>query len=204
MANNPMEYTRMPMLALRGLHVFPGMLLTFDVERPASIAALNTAVRNDQLIFMSAQKDLVADLPKDEELYHIGTVCRVRQQLRQPRGSICRVMVEGLYRARAERVHCDPKGYYTFITPLDDKRERVSEDRKEALLRTCLTLFEEYIQYNSDMINEQILNLLANPDPAYVSNYIAQNVRFSMEERQALLEELRLLLGEENVVVKRA
>ena len=190
MANNPMEYTRMPMLALRGLHVFPGMLLTFDVERPASIAALNTAVRNDQLIFMSAQKDLVADLPKDEELYHVGTVCRVRQQLRQPRGSICRVMVEGLYRARAERVHCDPKGYYTFITPLDDKRERVSEDRKEALLRTCLTLFEEYIQYNSDMINEQILNLLANPDPAYVSNYIAQNVRFSMEERQALLEEL--------------
>ena len=189
MAQTTMEYTRLPLLALRGLHVFPNMLLTFDVERPASIAALNTAVRNDQVIFMTAQKDLTSDMPKEEEIYHIGTVCRVRQQLRQPRGSICRVMVEGVYRARADHIHCDPKGYYAFVEPLDDRPERVGADRKEALLRSCLTLFEEYIQYNNDMLNEQLLNLLANPDPAYVSNYIAQNVRFSIEDRQAILEE---------------
>ncbi|MBQ9687465.1 MAG: LON peptidase substrate-binding domain-containing protein, partial [Oscillospiraceae bacterium] len=210
MAQTTMEYTRLPLLALRGLHVFPGMMLTFDVERPASIAALNNAVRNDQLIFMAAQKDLTADMPKDEDIYHVGTVCRVRQQLHQPRGSICRVMVEGVYRAKAEHIHCDPKGYYAFIEPLDDRKERVGADRKEAMLRSCLSLFEEYIQHNSEMLNEQILNLLANPDPAYVSYYIAQNVRFSIEDRQAILEELypsrrlglvnRLLRREVNVL----
>ena len=184
------ELIKMPLLALRGLHVFPGMLLTFDVERPASIAALSSAVRADQLIFLAAQKDLAADMPKEDEIYAVGSVCRVRQQLRQPRGSICRVMVEGLYRARAEDVNCDPKGYSAYIEPLPDKADRVSAERKEALLRSCLSQFEEYIQYNSDMINEQIINLLANPDPAYVSNYLSQNVRLSVEDRQTLMEEL--------------
>ena len=140
------EYIRMPLLALRGLHVFPGMLLTFDVERPASIAALNNAVRMDQLIFLSAQKDLGADMPKAEEIYSVGTVCRVRQQLRQPRGNICRVMVEGLYRAKADSMNCDPKGYTAYVEALEDKPERVSSERQEALLRSCLSQFEEYIQ----------------------------------------------------------
>jgi len=189
MAQNVLEYSKIPLLALRGLHVFPGMLLTFDVERPASIASLNNAVRADQLIFLSAQKDLGADMPKEDEIYSVGTVCRVRQQLRQPRGSICRVMVEGLYRARAESINCDPKGYYAYIEPWEDKTERVSAERQEALIRSCLAQFEEYIQFNSDMINEQIINLLANPEPAYVSNYLAQNVRLSVEDRQKLLEE---------------
>ena len=190
MSQETHELIKMPLLALRGLHVFPGMLLTFDVERPASIAALSNAVRADQLIFLSAQKDLAADMPKEDEIYAVGSVCRVRQQLRQPRGSICRVMVEGLYRARAEDVNCDPKGYSAYIEPLPDKADRVSAERKEALLRSCLSQFEEYIQYNSDMINEQIINLLANPDPAYVSNYLSQNVRLSVEDRQTLMEEL--------------
>ncbi len=189
MAQNEVQYVKMPLLALRGLHVFPGMLLTFDVERTASIGALNNAVRADQLIFLTAQKDLGADMPKADEIYPVGTVARVRQQLRQPRGNLCRVMVEGLYRAKAESVRCDPRAYSAYIERLDDRHERVSEERREALLRSCLSLFEEYIQYNSDMISEQIINLLANPDPAYVSNYIAQNVRFSIEDRQALLEE---------------
>ncbi|MCR5843220.1 MAG: endopeptidase La [Oscillospiraceae bacterium] len=189
MAQNEQQLIKMPLLALRGLHVFPGMLLTFDVERPASIAALNNAVRADQLIFLAAQKDLGADLPKEEEIYAVGTVCRIRQQLRQPRGNICRVMVEGIYRARAESMNCDPKAYYAYIEPWEDKAERVSPERTEALLRSCLSQFDDYIHFNSDMISEQIINLLANPDPAYVSNYLAQNVRLSIEDRQMLLEE---------------
>ena len=184
------EYVKLPLLALRGLHIFPGMLLTFDVERQTSIGALNAALKNDQLIFLSAQKDLTADMPQEDEIYSVGTVCRIRQQLRQPRGSICRVMVEGLYRAKAVSMHCDPKGYSAHVEAIEDKNERINADRKEALMRSCLNQFEEYIQYNGDMVNEQILNLLANPNPGYVSNYIAQNVRFSFEDRQALLEEV--------------
>ena len=100
----------MPLLALRGLSVFPGMLLTFDVERSASVAALNMAVRTDQLIFLAAQKDPLADAPDEKDIYRVGTVCRVRQQLHQPRGSITRVLVEGLYRAEAVSMNLDGKG----------------------------------------------------------------------------------------------
>ena len=189
MANENIEYTRLPLLALRGLHVFPGMLLTFDVERPASVASLNMAVKNDQLIFLAAQKDLTVDMPKEDGLYHVGTVCRVRQQLRQPRGNLCRVMVEGLYRAQAVSMQCNQQGYMAFTYPLEDKAERVSANRMEALLRGCLSQFEEYVRLNNDMISEQLLSLLGNPTPDYVSSYIAQNVHFSVEDRQAILEE---------------
>lgn len=190
MTDNTIQTKTLPLLALRGLHVFPEMLLTFDVERTASIGALGMAAKSEQLIFLAAQKSLTADMPQQEDIYQVGTVCRIRQQLRQPRGNVCRVMVEGLYRARFLTVNADPKGYTAEIIPLPDKDERVSAARREALLRNCMSLFEEYIQFNQDMVNEQLLNLLANPNAAYVSNYISQTVHFNLEDKQKLLEEL--------------
>ena len=185
--NNDLTFP-MPMLALRGLHIFPGMMLTFDVERPASVASLGMASNLDQQIFLAAQKDLSSDMPEEDGIYHVGTVCRIRQQLRQPRGSICRVMVEGLYRAEAVSMDTDPKGYTAELRALPDKAERVQSERMEALLRNCMSLYEEYLHLNQDLPAEQILNILANPNPAYVSYYIAQNVQFSNEDKQRILE----------------
>ncbi len=179
----------MPLLALRGLTVFPGMLMTFDVERNASIEALNVAVKADQMIFLAAQKDPIADAPEENDIYHVGTICRVRQQLHQPRGGITRVLVEGVSRAEAISINTEGKCYTAVVRELLEKPERVSAARQEALLRNCLNLFEEYIKANPDMINEQILNLLANPNPAFVSDYIAHNVHLSVEDKQSLLEE---------------
>ena len=184
------EIRTLPMLPLRGLSVFPSMLLTFDVERSASVAALDAAVRGDHLIFLAAQKDIATDVPEEKDIYHVGTVCRVRQQLRQPRSSSCRVMVEGLYRAQALSMDTEGKYYSAQVTHLDDKPEKVSAVRKEALVRSCLSLFNEYVQMNPDMMNEQLLNILANPDIGYVISYIAQNVHFSLEDKQKLLEEV--------------
>ena len=190
MSEEYIETKRIPLLALRGLSVFPGMMLTFDVERHASIGALNAALKSDQMIFLAAQKDLAADMPKEDDIYSVGTVCRIRQQLRQPKGNICRVMVEGVYRAQAVSILTDEEGYFAFIRPLPDKKERVSDVRREALVRNCLNLFDEYIQFNPNMVSEQLLNLLANPDPGYIGGYIAQNVPLALEDKQALLEEL--------------
>ncbi len=189
--NSEMIYDvkKMPMLALRGLSVFPRTILMFDVERRPSVAALDAAINADQLIFLAAQKDPTADAPEESDIYHVGTVCRIHQQLQEPRG-LTRVMVEGICRAEAISIDTAGKYFTAELRELEDKPERVSEARKEALLRNCLSLFEEYMHYNSDMIKEQILNLLANPTPAYVSDYIAHNVRLSVEDKQALLEEL--------------
>ncbi len=132
---------RLPMLALRGLTVFPGMLLTFDVERPASIAALEAAAQEQQLIFLASQKSLKADLPKEDELHHIGTVCRIRQKLRQPQDGLCRVMVEGLYRAEALSIDTEKTSFFAELIQLPDKPERMNGERLEALQRRCTSTF---------------------------------------------------------------
>ncbi len=185
------ESRTMPLLPLRGLIVFPQMLLTFDVERSASLGAINAANRGDHLIFLAAQKDISVDVPEEKDIYAVGTVCRIRQQLRGGHGG-CRLMVEGLFRARAVSMDTDSKGYTALLEPLDDKPERISPARREALLRNCLTLFNEYLHLNQDMMNEQLLNVLANPDADYVSYYIAQNLRVNVPARQAVLEERSL------------
>ena len=183
------ELRWLPLLALRGLSVFPGMLLTFDVERQASIGALAQAGKQDQTIFLVTQRDLTVDLPEARDLFRVGTVCRIRQQLRQPQGNICRVMVEGLYRAEALEISTDPKGYAAALRPLEAREERVSAERVEALMRSCVSLFQEYLQMDPELPGEQILNVLAATDPGHVADYIAQNVHLRVEEKQQLLEE---------------
>ena len=99
----------LPLLALRGLNVFPGLMLSFDVERSQSIEALNKAVKSDQLIFIAAQKDVSVDAPESDDIYHVGVVCRIRQQIHQAHGNMCRALVEGLYRAKASKIDVDGK-----------------------------------------------------------------------------------------------
>lgn len=180
----------LPLLALRGLAVFPGQLLSFEVERKASIAALNMAVRSNQIIFLAAQRDLSVDLPEEDDIYHVGTICRVRQQIHQPRGGMARVLVEGLSRGVAEFIDTTGESLTARVHELHDQPERVSAARREALLRSCMSLYEEYLSAGSDTVSEQILHLLANPTPSFVSDYLAHNLHFSLEEKQALLEEL--------------
>lgn len=187
---NTDEIINLPLLALRGLTVYPGLMLSFDVERSQSVAALSKAVKTDQLVFLAAQKDASVDAPEAEEIYRVGVVCRVRQQIHQAHGNVCRTLVEGLYRAKSSNVDVDGKCITADITPLPDVKDRVAPVRSEAMLRNCLSLFEEYVHLNSDLINEQLLNLFANPEPAFVSYYIAHHVRLDVENKQRLLEEL--------------
>ena len=187
---NTDEMMNLPLLALRGLTVYPGLMLSFDVERSQSVAALNKALKTDQLVFLATQKDVSTDAPEAEDIYHVGVVCRVRQQIHQAHGNVCRTLVEGLYRAQSSNVEVDGKCITADVAPLLDVKDRVAPARSEAMLRNCLSLFEEYVHFNSDMISEQLINLFANPEPAFVSYYIAQHVRLDTVNKQRLLEEL--------------
>ena len=180
----------MPVLPLRGLAVFPGMLLNFDVERPMSAAALNLAMSEDQIIFLTAQKDLVKDVPFLDDIYHIGTVCRVRQMLRQPGGKTIRVMVEGIGRGRIVGMITDSPCLYTEVEPLPDVEEKPSV-RIEALCRRCVSLYSQYLQASDNLLQETLVSIMANTDPKYISNFVAQNTYLKPEEKQQLLEELR-------------
>ena len=145
-AVNNGEIRMLPTLALRGISVFPGMLLNFDVERPMSIAALNAAMAGDQNIFLVAQKDIAINTPKPEDMYNVGTVSRIKQVLRVPGSNSVRVMVEGLVRARALEYTAVTPCFYCRVETVADEPERASSVKIEAMIRQCCGLLDEYIQ----------------------------------------------------------
>ena len=189
--NYEFEQSReLPMMALRGLTVFPGMLLNFDVERPMSIASLNQAMGEDQVIFLAAQKEMATDVPTPDDVYAVGTVCRIKQMMKQPGNKTIRVMVEGLVRGQIAAVTSTSPGFMAVIDPLPDAEER-STARVEALIRHCCNLFDDYVHASGNLAPEAIINILGSTNATFVANFIAQHVYLRPEEKQELLEELR-------------
>ena len=193
MSDNELEFTArrsMPILPLRGLSVFPGMLLNFDVERPMSVSALNFAMGDDQIIFLTAQKDITKDIPFGEDIYQVGTVCRIRQLLRQPGNRSIRLMAEGIARGRIVDMSVDKPCLYAEIDPLPDEAEKPSL-KTEALCRRACSLFAEYSEASGNIPPSIVINIMTSSDPAYVCDYVAQNIYLKPAEKQRLLEELR-------------
>ena len=181
----------MPLLPLRGLTAFPGTVLNFDVERPMSIAALNAALGSDQKIFLVTQRDISTAVPSEAELYTVGTVCTIRQILRIPGSGMVKVMVEGQYRAKAIEIHETTPSYTADVEQIDTKPCPVSTPNLEALLRRCLSLFEEYAAASGAVTPEMFLTAADCSDLGQTADYVAQNVALKHTEKQALLEELR-------------
>ena len=181
----------MPLLPLRGLTAFPGTALNFDVERPMSIAALNAALGSDQKIFLVTQRDISTAVPSEAELYTVGTVCTIRQILRIPGSGMVKVMVEGQYRAKAIEIHETTPSYTADVEQIDTKPCPVTTPNLEALLRRCLSLFEEYAAASGAVTPEMFLTAADCSDLGQTADYVAQNVALKHTEKQALLEELR-------------
>ncbi len=181
-------FERIPLLALYGLTVFPEMSVSFDVEKPASVAALDAAVEGDGRVFIVSRKGLYSDARETRSLFKIGVVCRVRQYLRTQNGGM-RVMVDGL--ERATLLSLEAEGECSWATVLVREREETALDpRAEALMRGALALYEEYLKYIGSSVPETILALSEHRDPGYVADYIAQNGTFPQETKQRILEVL--------------
>ena len=180
----------MPALALRGLTIFPNMLLHFDVGREASIKALDESMSTGQPIFLVAQRDLSVEDPGEEDLYRIGTISTVRQILRLPGGSV-RVMVEGVSRGRLQSL-TQTTPYFTAQVEEIPEEELVRRSaRTEALMRQTYELFETYIDLAPKMTPDILLSVLSSEEPGYIADYIAQNLPMRTGDKQAILEELR-------------
>ena len=179
-----------PMMALRGLTIFPGMMMNFEVERRGSIAALDRAMKDDQIIFLAGQKDLTVDVPTTDDVYTVGTVSRIKQMMKQPGGKTVRVMVEGLERGRVVTARRTVDGFEAIVEPLPDLAER-NTAKSEALIRNCCNLFDDYIHASGHLAPEAIINILGSTNAAFVADFISQHVFFRPEVKQSLLEELR-------------
>ena len=180
----------MPAIALRGLTIFPKVLIHFDVGREASIKALEASMEQGTPIFLVAQKDLSVESPVQEDLYTVGTISAVKQMLKIP-GDTVRVMVEGIARGRLIEVNQTLPYISTTVEPIPMEKEGPTTARGEALIRSTYEMFAQYTELAPKVSPDLILNIQASQNPAYIADYIAQNIPMRNSDKQIVLEELR-------------
>lgn len=182
----------MPAVALRGLVVFPGMFLHFDVGREKSINALKKAMDTDQEIFLVTQKDISVDDPDYTELYEIGVVASVKQVLKLPgKSGNVRVAVEGLYRARLVQGIEAGSGNFlkTMIFPIKQQGIRAEkQDYAKALVRHTKDIFADYSDCAPQMPADLMTSVMQKNEPGELADYIAGNIMLEYEDRQRILE----------------
>ena len=192
-------YSEMPMIALRGLVIFPSVQLHFDVGRAKSLAAVNEAMARDRLVFLAAQKDLCDDDPAPDAVYEVGCVTRIKQIIRLPDNGM-RVVAEGLFKAKRLRIVSDDPVNIAEVEPINDKIGRGSAMLRAALMRTLKDEFENYAAENRKISPDVILYVASNNDFWAISEYIAANVPFTYEVKQKVLEETNPLKRLEYVI----
>ena len=190
MTIEPNTITTMPVLALRGLTIFPNMLLHFDVGRGASIKALDEAMTEGLPIFLVAQRDLTVEEPGEKDLYTVGTVSNVKQILRLP-GDNVRVMVEGSHRGRLVSLGKTTPFLQGEVEVFPAPEHTRNTPRTEALIRSTYELFERYAELSPRMTSDVLISVLSSEDPGYIADYIAQNIAMRASDKQAILEELQ-------------
>ena len=183
----------MPVLALRGLTIFPNCILSFDVEREISIRALERAMESDQQIFLVAQREINVPQPGEKDLYEVGTISMIRQILRISETSV-RVMMEGRSRAKLRRLWQTEPYLQGNVEPMKELRSRISDFQLEALLRQTYTNFSEYAALATRMSEDITAAVMDDRDPGHLADFIAQNIVLRHQDRQMILEEERPIL----------
>jgi len=174
-----------PLLPLRGILVFPYMIIHLDVGREKSISALEEAMVHDRLIMLAAQKDAQNDMPTPEDIFNVGTVAEIKQLLKLPGGTI-RVLVEGLHRAEIVKYN-DLEAYYQVeIKEFDEPEEKTAEI--EALTRTAIHQFEQWVKFSKKIPPETLVSVVVVEEPGRLTDLIASHLSLKIEDKQALLD----------------
>ena len=179
----------MPVIALRGLTVFPNVLIHFEVARTASVRALEAAMTAGSPVFLVGQKDIGVEEPGADDLYQVGTISNIRQILRMP-GDNVRVMVEGAARGSLLQLLRSDPHLEAEVREIQEVPARESA-RTEALMRSTYELFQDYAELSTKLSPDLMVHVLASQDPGHIADYIAQNIPMRNSDKQSILEELR-------------
>ncbi len=187
---SPIEQTavRMPLLALRGMVVFPKTVATFDVARKKSANALKAAMDRDQLLFVVTQKDYYVEDPAENDLYEMGCVVKIKQLLKVSDGAI-KVLVEGLYRAKRITFKSGIQYLVADVLRCEDKPAFNREVYKESMLRRIKLRFQKYISVLHGMAPDVVMTVDGSDDVGFLSDYIAFNIPAPYDDKQYVLEQ---------------
>ncbi|HDR7775244.1 TPA: endopeptidase La [Bacillus tropicus] len=174
-----------PLLPLRGVLVYPTMVLHLDVGRDKSIQALEQAAMDENIIFLAMQKEMNIDDPKEDDIYSVGTVAKVKQMLKLPNGTL-RVLVEGLHRAEVVEFIEEENVVQVSIKTITEEVEADLEEK--ALMRTLLEHFEQYIKVSKKVSNETFATVADVEEPGRLADLIASHLPIKTKQKQEILE----------------
>ncbi|MGO0884382.1 endopeptidase La [Clostridioides difficile] len=181
----------LPLIPLRGLAIFPYMILNFDIGREISLKALDQAMMDEELIFLTSQKEADVDEPGEEDFYHVGTICKVKQMIKLP-GDTVRVLVEGVSRGRVKKIEQE-EGYFRAVIEEivfdSDNLDSETEVEIEAFVRNVFDAFEEYINIGNRVSPEILISLADIEDVDRFIDTIAANIYLKSSQKQEILEE---------------
>lgn len=177
---------KVPVLPLRGLVVFPKSLIHFDVGRQKSITAINKAMKNDQMIFLAAQKDASSNEPKLIDLFKTGVIAKVVQVLKQP-DNTTRIVIEGKYRARVAAPVFDDRCLMAEVEPLPEEKNHLTA-RDSAIIRAVRTEFEKYIEVAPKIPPDIIFKVALCKYPGELADFLTSNIMLDYTVKQTILE----------------
>ena len=173
------------MLPLRDVVVYPHMVIPLFVGREKSILALEEAMVQDKQILLVAQKAAAEDDPTPDDLYRVGTLATVLQMLKLPDGTV-KVLVEGVERVTIQKIDESP-GYFVGVYDLMSDEVLASKEA-EALMRSALTQFEQYVNLSKKIPSEVVSTVAGIEDPSRLADTLATHMALSVEQKQGILE----------------
>ncbi len=173
-----------PLLPLRGLLVFPSMVLHIDVGRERSVAALEQAMLGDSRIFLATQQDMRVESPDKSDLYDVGTIAIVKQMIKLPNGTL-RILVEGT--ARAKMLDYQEGEKFTTADIEVHQDETTKDAETEALMRTLLSYFEKYAKISNKITTETIESVVDIEEPGRFTDVISSHLPLKVAEKQEIL-----------------
>ena len=175
----------MPLIPLRGLTVYPDLVVHFDLGREKSIVALERAMMMNQTVFLATQKNADIELPTLKDIYNVGTVAVIKQMIKLPDGNI-RILVDGQYRARLGSMVSDTPYFLVNIQRIDIPEVEMTTDI-QALMRTCVALFEEFVSLNPRISKENRIGIDEINNPGRLADIAASGMSLKTSESQKIL-----------------
>ncbi|MDR1674170.1 MAG: endopeptidase La [Oscillospiraceae bacterium] len=181
----------MPVVVIRGVVVFPGMVVHFDISRVSSVKAVDKAVKNDRLVFFTMQKSVIEDTPSGKDICETGVIVRIRQHLKTP-DNVCRLLVEGISKARIVKLTNNGEHLEAEVVRIEDNiKDGMPEVELEAIVRSLKGAFRRF----AGMLGakpEMLDNILLEKDPLSLFRNVVYNINLNYEDSQALLEQSSL------------
>lgn len=190
MDNNNNSISDIPIVPLRGLVVFPEMVLHFDVGRKKSVSAIKTAMRSGNKVFLVCQRDPSVDDPGIDDLYETGVICSIKQTIRIPNSNNLRVVVEGENRAHLFALTQSRPFLSGSLLPVNEENGSKETEETKAYSRAVKKEFERYASYIPKISNEVKIKILSINESGKLCDYICSNSYFEYSEKQTVLETL--------------